>query len=128
MATLEKLARFSTVHQVCRLLTPNSLIDLAISDSSKVNRRLLDASPLNTRKRKRFLQPAGLRCPTILCEIEIIFADFYFFRKISLHSLVGLENGAMLLLGGKDESSADQTGIWELKEDRWNRIGELLKV
>jgi len=47
--------------------------------------------------------------------------------KISQHSLVGLDNGAMLLLGGKDRGSAVQTGIWRLKEERWSRIGELSK-
>ena len=59
----------------------------------------------------------------------IIF-DFYFCRKISSHSLVGLENGAMLLLGGKDwgNGGASQTGIWELKEEEWNRIDEFSKV
>ena len=35
----------------------------------------------------------------------------------------------MLLLGGRDwGSSSYQTGIWELKEDQWSRIGELSKV
>jgi hypothetical protein len=52
---------------------------------------------------------------------------FTLFRKIERHSLVGLDNGAMLLLGGT-ESSSFQTGIWELKEDQWSRIGELSKV
>ena len=57
------------------------------------------------------------------------FQDFYFFRKISDHSLVGLENGAMLLLGGYDfGSGSEQTGIWELKDEEWSRIGEFLKV
>merc|ERR1712127_1176015 len=39
--------------------------------------------------------------------------------RISYHSLVGLDNGAMLLLGGFDSGSggATQTGIWQLKED-----------
>ena len=50
-----------------------------------------------------------------------------------MHSLVGLENGAMLLLGGKDWGSSGQigevtTGIWGLKEEKWSRIGELLQV
>jgi len=52
--------------------------------------------------------------------------------KMALHSLVGLENGAMLLLGGRDWGSGGQigevtTGIWELKEEKWSRIGELLQ-
>jgi hypothetical protein len=36
----------------------------------------------------------------------------------------------MLLLGGRDYGSgrARQTGIWELKEEVWSRIGELSKV
>jgi hypothetical protein len=57
------------------------------------------------------------------------FEDFYFFRKISSHSLVGLENGAMMLLGGYDwENYSLQTGIWKLKEEKWIRIGEFSKV
>jgi hypothetical protein len=103
---------------------------MADSDSTTIGRRLLDATTRNTRKRKRFLRQAGPRCPTILCEFLIIFEDFYFFRKISRHSLIGLDNGAMLLLGGYDLGSAGaaQTGIWQLKEDQWSRIGELSKV
>ena len=48
---------------------------------------------------------------------------------MSHHSLVGLDNGAMMLLGGYDWGSEFpvQTGIWELKEE-WRRIGELSKV
>jgi hypothetical protein len=90
----------------------------------------LAAPTRSTRKRKRFLRLAGPRCPTFLCQFLIIFDDFYVFRKITKHSLVGLENGAMLLLGGQDwgNGGASQTGIWELKEDQWSRIGELSKV
>jgi hypothetical protein len=129
LATLENLARSSTAQQLRRLFPPNGLIDMADSDSTTIGRRLLDASTRNTKKRKRFHRLAGLRCPTFLCEFLIIFEDFYFFRKISQHSLVGLDNGAMLLLGGIDRgSSGYQTGIWELKEDQWSRIGELSKV
>jgi hypothetical protein len=129
MAIFANLARSSTAHQLFRLSPPNALIIMADSDSSKINRRLLDAPTNNTKKRKRFLRLAGLRCPTILCEFLIIFDDFYFFRKIYRHSLVGLDNGAMLLLGGYDYgSSSYQTGIWELKDDQWSRIGELSKV
>merc|ERR1712127_389684 len=49
--------------------------------------------------------------------------------QISSHSLVGLDNGAMLLLGGYDWGSGGeaQTGIWQLKEDQWSRIGEFSK-
>jgi hypothetical protein len=102
---------------------------MAVSDSSTINRRLLDATTRNTRKRKRFLVLAGLRCPTILCEFLILYKDLFFFRKIKRHSLVGLDNGAMLLLGGYDRgSNSYQTGIWELKEGQWSRIGELSKV
>jgi hypothetical protein len=103
---------------------------LAVSDFTNINRRLLVATPRSTKKRKRFLRLAGLRCPTILCEFLIIFEDFYFFRRIERHSLVGLDNGAMLLLGGRDWGSAgaSQTGIWKLKDDQWSRIGDLSKV
>jgi hypothetical protein len=50
-------------------------------------------------------------------------------REIGYHSLVGLKNGAILLLGGYDSVSYSfQTGIWQLKEEEWSRIGELSKV
>ena len=129
VATLANLARSSTAHQVCRLTPPTILMLMALSDSTIISRRLSDATTRNTRKRKRFLRLAGLRCPTFLCKFLIIFEDFYFFRKISTHSLVGLDNGAMLLLGGYDwGSKSPQTGIWELKDDQWSRIGDLSKV
>jgi hypothetical protein len=60
---------------------------------------------------------------------KLFFEDFYFFRKLAYHSLVGLENGAMLLLGGYSYGSwSVTTGIWQLKEEQWSRIGELTKV
>jgi hypothetical protein len=127
---ISDLARSSTVHHLLWLSLPSGLIEVAVLDSSKINRRPFDAGTRSTRKRKRFLRLAGLCCPTFLCEFLIIFEDFYFFRKISRHSLIGLDNGAMLLLGGRDWGSAGapQTGIWQLKEDQWSRIGELSKV
>ena len=133
LATLANLARFSTAHQLFRLSPPNGLMFMALSDSSKISRRLLDATPRTTRKQKRFLRLAGPRCPTFLCEFLTIIEDLYFFRRISSHSLVGLDNGAMLLLGGYDygfrsDRYIPQTGIWQLKDDEWSRIGELLKV
>ena len=127
-AGLANLARFSTARQLLRLSAPSGFILMADSDSSTISRRLLEAKTRQLEKRKHFLLLAGLRCPTILCEFLIIFEDFYFFRFISVHSLVGLDNGAMLLLGGYDLlSSSVQTGIWQLKEV-WSRIGEFSKV
>ena len=129
LTTLPNLARLSTAQQVRRLSPPNGLIIVADSDSSTTNRRLLDAGTRNTRKQKRFLRLAGLRCPIILCEFLIFCEDFNFFRTISAHSLVGLQNGAMLLLGGIDlGTNWIQTGIWQLKDSEWSRIGEFSKV
>jgi hypothetical protein len=137
MATqcLSNLARSSTVLQLFRLSNglPNGLMKMAVSDSTNISRRLLDATPCTTEKRKRFCRLAGLRCPTILCEFFILFEDFYFFRRITDHSLVGLQNGAMLLLGGSDwgtigDRGYGQTGIWQLKAEEWSRIGEFSKV
>jgi hypothetical protein len=128
--------------QLRRLLPPNGLMIMADSDSTTISRRLSVATQRHTRKRKRFLQLAGPRCPIFLCEFLIIFEDLFFFRIISDHSLIGLDNGAMLLLGGIDWGSDDwgsssfssssvtgiETGIWELKDDQWSRIGELNSV
>ncbi|CBY13572.1 unnamed protein product [Oikopleura dioica] len=49
-------------------------------------------------------------------------------KRISLHSLVGLENHSMLLIGGKDYGNGYQSGIWQLKDENWNEIGELLQA
>jgi len=53
-----------------------------------------------------------------------------FFRRIALHSLVALENQSMLLIGGWDygNGGAAQSGIWQLKNENWNKIGDLLQV
>jgi len=51
----------------------------------------------------------------------------YFFRRINKHSIVGLDNESMLLFGG-EISGKWQTGIWQLKNDQWNKIGELATV
>ncbi|CBY14687.1 unnamed protein product, partial [Oikopleura dioica] len=47
-----------------------------------------------------------------------------FFRRIYEHSIVGLDNESMLLFGGVISGNW-QTGIWQLKNDQWNKIGEL---
>jgi len=51
-------------------------------------------------------------------------------KRVSLHSLVGLENHSMLLIGGEDwgNDGAVQSGIWQLKDRNWNQIGELLQA
>ncbi|CBY32614.1 unnamed protein product [Oikopleura dioica] len=51
-------------------------------------------------------------------------------KRISDHSLVGLENQSMLLIGGADYGNwgAAQTGIWQLKDENWNQIGELMQA
>ncbi|CBY10325.1 unnamed protein product [Oikopleura dioica] len=52
-------------------------------------------------------------------------------KRISVHSLVGLENQSMLLIGGLDygnDGYALQSGIWQLKDENWNQIGELLQA
>ncbi|CBY13578.1 unnamed protein product [Oikopleura dioica] len=52
-------------------------------------------------------------------------------KRISAHSLVGLENQSMLLIGGIDGGAAQfisQSGIWQLKDENWNQIGELLQA
>ncbi|CBY23667.1 unnamed protein product [Oikopleura dioica] len=47
--------------------------------------------------------------------------------RISSHSLVGLENQSMLLIGGYAFESGYQTGIWQLKDKEWSRFGKLLQ-
>ncbi|CBY15372.1 unnamed protein product, partial [Oikopleura dioica] len=51
-------------------------------------------------------------------------------KRISDHSLVALENQSMLLIGGRDygNGGAYQSGIWQLKDENWNQIGDLLQA
>ncbi|CBY14964.1 unnamed protein product [Oikopleura dioica] len=51
-------------------------------------------------------------------------------KRISLHSLVALENQSMLLIGGYNFGNGGviQSGIWQLKDENWNKIGELLQA
>ncbi|CBY37125.1 unnamed protein product, partial [Oikopleura dioica] len=51
-------------------------------------------------------------------------------KRISSHSLVAFENQSMLLIGGRDWGNygASQSGIWQLKDENWNQIGELLQA
>ncbi|CBY43358.1 unnamed protein product, partial [Oikopleura dioica] len=51
-------------------------------------------------------------------------------KRISGHSLVGLENQSMLLIGGLNfgNDGGSQTGIWQLKDENWNQIGDLLQA
>ncbi|CBY42721.1 unnamed protein product, partial [Oikopleura dioica] len=51
-------------------------------------------------------------------------------KQISGHSLVALENQSMLLIGGYDygNDGGSQSGIWQLKDENWNQIGELLQA
>ncbi|CBY14186.1 unnamed protein product [Oikopleura dioica] len=48
-------------------------------------------------------------------------------KRISAHSLVALENQSMLLIGGESKDYA-QSGIWQLKNENWNKIGKLLQA
>jgi len=50
-------------------------------------------------------------------------------KRISSHSLVALENQSLLLIGGIDHGNygGSQSGIWQLKDENWNQIGELLQ-
>jgi hypothetical protein len=99
----------------------------AVSEFTKSSQRLSETAAGNTKRRKRFQQPAGRLFPIFHREI-CDFSIFYFFSAIDSHSLVGLENESMMLLGGQDASNEYQTGIWNLKNGRWRQIGDLVKV
>ncbi|CBY33938.1 unnamed protein product [Oikopleura dioica] len=51
-------------------------------------------------------------------------------KRIFEHNLVGLENQSMVLIGGIvwGNGGGSQSGIWQLKDEKWNQIGELLQV
>ncbi|CBY12354.1 unnamed protein product [Oikopleura dioica] len=83
----------------------NKFILTAVSGFTKICRRVLDLS-LHIKKLKRFLRLAGLL--------------FQIIQK----------NQSLLLIGGVDwgNDGADQSGIWQLKDENWNQIGELLQA
>ncbi|CBY13668.1 unnamed protein product [Oikopleura dioica] len=50
-------------------------------------------------------------------------------KRISKHSLVGLENQSLLLIGGQDWGNGGlQSRIWQLKDENWNQFCELLRA
>ena len=112
-----------------RHLAPIGLIITAVLELIAATQPASDVTTTDMKKQKASLQPVGPLCLIFLCKFLIYFQVFNFFSPIALHSLVGLENGAMLLLGGiNQQSNQRQTGIWMLKDDAWSRIGELLQV
>ena len=46
------------------------------------------------------------------------------FREINTHSLIGLESGALLLIGGTDFNKE----IWKLEKGNWSIAGNLKNV
>ena len=50
-----------------------------------------------------------------------------YLRARSEHSLVGLDDNSMVLLGGRIDGIY-QTSIWQIKEDVWSKIGKLTQV
>ena len=55
-------------------------------------------------------------------------SNFISFSYYMDHSLIGLDNGAMLMLGGRVLEDSNYGDIWQLKEDIWTRIGYLKEV
>ena len=54
---------------------------------------------------------------------------WFYFRNIRMHTLTGLESGAMLMAGGYDNTNKAATkDIWLFKEDVWSLIGSLKEV
>ena len=117
------------VHPPFGHLAPIGLIITAVLEFIAATQPASDLTTTFMKRRKASLQLVGLLCPNFLCKFQIYFQVLNFFSPITFHSLVGLENGAMLLLGGLDQQSYEmQTGIWMLKDDAWSRIGELMQV
>ncbi|CBY11773.1 unnamed protein product [Oikopleura dioica] len=117
LANIAKLARFLTVQQPFQLSLPTRLINTAVSGFTKISRRVLDATTTNIKKLKRFLRTGWTALPDHP-------------KRISSHSLIALENQSMLLMGGMDwvNDGVSQSGIWQLKDQTWSKIGELLRA
>ena len=99
---------------------------LAVLEYTETSQRLSDATTQDTKTQKRLHLLAGPNFQISQCKNKIALYQIIF-RLINSHSIVGLDNESMLLFGG--EISGDlQTGIWQLKNDQWNKIGELATV
>jgi hypothetical protein len=100
---------------------------LADSDFTKTDRPPWVATRTDTRIPKYWLQPAGLLFRIIQSKTFYNFPSSNYFRALAAHSNIGLDDNSMLLLGGYI-GDAYQTGIWQIKEDVWSKVGELTQV
>lgn len=101
---------------------------LADLDFIRINQRPWDVTGANTRRLRHWLQPAGWLYQIIHCKILNYCWYSNYFRALNGHSLIGLDDDSMILLGGYIDGSGYQTGIWRIKENVWSRIGELTQV
>ena len=104
-------------------------------DSSKWRTRTLQQSAGDCRLLRNGTPKSGNAfCNWLDRAARFSFVSFGLFFKIltfsgKFRSTALSDNGAMMLLGGWDYGSdSPQTGIWEVKESEWSRIGELSKV
>ena len=104
-----------------------SRIILADSDFTRINRPPSVLIWTNTKRLKNWRQPAGRLFQIILGKSFYSFSSSNNFRAIYGHSSIGLDDNSMLLLGGRIGDTYE-TGIWQIKEDIWSRVGELTQV
>ena len=95
-----------------------------------VNQPQLEAGyQTDTAKWRLCLKMVGQASPTIRCKFFVFYKFLQILRNVRGHNLVGLENGDMLLIGGKDNSSgAHQSKVWRLSSNLWTEEATLQKV
>ena len=99
-------------------------IILEDSDFIKIKQRRLDATRTDTKRQRLLALPDGLLY--LITQSKTCFLSILnFLRATRGHSLVGLDNGAMLLIGGYNPHAAQ---IWQLKDHQWSKLRDLQKV
>ena len=93
------------------------------SDFIKIKQRRLDATRTDTKRQRLLALPDGLLY--LISQSKTCFLSILnFLRATGGHSLVGLDNGAMLLIGSYPLSAE----IWQLKDHQWSKLRDLQKV
>jgi hypothetical protein len=118
----------SMAQQQWRRLRHLTRMQLADSDFTRTSRPPWVVGGTRTRRLKHWLLPDGPLFQIILSKTFYDFPWSDYFRALYGHSSIGLDDHSMLLLGGYISGSEYQTGIWQIKEEVWSKVGELTQV
>ena len=93
-----------------------------------VNQQQLEAlCQTDTAKWRLCLKMVGQASPTIQRKFFVFYKLLQILRNVRRHNLIGLENGDMLLIGGRN-NDAYHSKVWRLSSNLWTEEATLQKV